>query len=259
MATSTSPPRWRPEPPPSSWNARCPASRCRSSSSATPGWRWRLLPRGAPATPRCAWASWASRAPTARPRPRTSCAPSSRGPASQPASSAPRTSSSVAEASATRRVPAPRRLRSCRATSRPWRPPAIAGPWWSRPPTASPSSASVGSPMTWPCSPTSPRSTSSSTARWRPTGRPSRVSSRGSPGATRTPRRAGASTPSSTPTTRSARSSSAIAGAAGARVLRYGLAGAPPGDAGAPVCRATTWPRSWPRTSRRPPAGYAPT
>ena len=75
-----------------------------------------------------------------------------------------------------------------------------AGPSSSRRRTASHSSASAASPTTSRCSPISPRSTSSSTARWRPIARPSDSLFARLDGATRTPRKAGASTRWSTPT-----------------------------------------------------------
>ncbi len=226
-ATTTSQPRWPQAPWRSSSSDPCPASRCRSSSCETPRLPSRSQLRGGWVTRRSDWASWASRARTARRRRPTSCAPSWRQPGTARASWAPRTSSSAVRASATLLAPARRRPPSCRRTWLAWRPLVTPGPSWSRRPTGWLSSASVGSPTTWPCSPTSPPSTSSSTARWRPTGRPSRPSSRGSHAATRTPRRAGASTPSSTPTTRDARLSRPSQRRGGRRAALWPVAPSP--------------------------------
>ena len=89
--------------------------------------RWPSARPGSKATPATAWASWASRAPTARrPRP-TSSARCSRRPGCRPACWAPSMSWSAARAWATRGAPRPRRRPSSRACSARWSMRAIAG------------------------------------------------------------------------------------------------------------------------------------
>ena len=191
------------------------------------GWPWRWPPRGAPATPRGAWASWASRAPTARPRPRTSCAPSSRAPGSQ-----------TGFVGTTDVIIGGRSLGNAARASTPEAPELqgylaamlAAGDRWAVVESTSHGLAQqrvggVAYDVAVLTNVTSEHLEFHGTLEAYREAKQS-LFARLASAATRTPRRAGASTPWSTPTTRSARPSQPSPRAAGARVLRYGLAGA---------------------------------
>ena len=87
-------------------------------------------------------------------------------PAVSPRASSARSSTSCAATRATPARPRPRRSSSRGSWPRWWRRGSAGSPWRC-PPTPSRSTASTPSPSTWPCSRTSPRTTSTFTARWR--------------------------------------------------------------------------------------------